>query len=300
MRSIRPAWRRAAASILALACLFPASAGAQAARASGRNFLWKVQGASGTVYLAGSVHALSPDIYPLNPAFQRAFDTSGTLIEEIDLGDVGQLTSSMMLLGQGVFHDGRTFDQVVSKETAALVADRLKDTIPVEMLRPMKPWMVDLMLEAVAAQKEGMDPNLGLDKHFFDAATAAGKPVVGLETAESQIDRLDAMPTAQQEQMLRSTLQDLDTQKNGLKELVADWRRGDAAALEQTLLASFKDYPAAYTSLVVERNRNWMPQIERCFTRPMPCFVVVGAAHLVGPDGLLAMLRKKGYRVEQQ
>jgi uncharacterized protein YbaP (TraB family) len=60
-----------------------------------------------------------------------------------------------------------------------------------------------------------------------------------------------------------------------------------------------KKYPAAYQSLIVERNNNWIPQLEQCLTRTTPCMVVVGAAHLVGPDGLLALLQRKGYRVEQ-
>jgi hypothetical protein len=181
-----------------------------------------------------------------------------------------------------------------------MVTARLKDLVPIEMLSPMKPWMVDLMIEMTDLQKTGLDPNLGLDRHFYDAAKAAGKTVIGLETAESQIDRLDQMPLAVQEQMLRSTLKELEAERNSLGTLVADWRRGDSAALEKTLLTGFRDFPAAYTSLIVERNRNWMPQIEACFTRPSPCFVVVGAAHLVGPDGLLVMLQRKGYRLEQQ
>jgi uncharacterized protein YbaP (TraB family) len=266
-----------------------------------KNFLWRVESATGALYLAGSVHALSADIYPLNPVFEKAFTASDTLVEEINLGEMNQLTSApLTILGKGMFQDGRTFDQVVSKETAALVAERVKDTIPFEMLRPMKPWMVDLMLTAIELQKEGLDANLGLDKHFFDEAQTAGKRVVGLETAESQIDRLDQLPAAVQEQMLRSSLEDLDSERKNLKAIVAAWRRGDAAGLQQLLLAGFANYPAAYASLLVERNRNWMPQIEACLGGRNSCFVVVGAAHLVGPDGLLAMLQKKGYRVTQQ
>ena len=292
--------RRIVASVIAAALLIGGSAAAQTP-ARTKSFLWKVQGPNGVVYLAGSVHALSSEMYPLPPAFQRAFDASGSLVEEIDLGDATQLTSSMMLLGKGVYQDGRTFDQVVSKDTVALVSDRLKDTVPMEMLKPMKPWMVDLMLEMVDLQKAGLDPNLGLDKYFYDKAKAAGKPVVGLETAESQIDRLDQMPVDVQEQMLRSTLKELDTERSSLTTIVAEWKRGDAASLEKSLLAGFKDFRAAYTSLIVERNRNWMPQIEACLARTAaPCFVVVGAAHLVGPDGLITLLQRKGYRVEQQ
>jgi uncharacterized protein len=267
---------------------------------SGRSFLWKVESASGALYLAGSVHALSADIYPLNPAFERAFNASDTLVEEIDLGEMAQLSSPLAMLGKGMYQDGRTFDQAVSKETAALVAERVKDLIPFEMLRPMKPWMVDLMLTAIELQKEGLDTNLGLDKHFFDEAKGAGKRVVGLETAESQIDRLDQLPGDVQEQMLRSSLEDLDAERKNLKSIVAAWRRGDATGLQQLLLSGMANYPAAYASLLVERNRNWMPQLESCLTGRNSCFVVVGAAHLVGPDGLLTMLQKKGYRLQQQ
>jgi hypothetical protein len=169
-----------------------------------------------------------------------------------------------------------------------------------EMIRPMKPWMVMLMLSALEAQKAGLDASLGLDKHFYDQATAAKKPVVGLETAAFQIDRFDRMPDALQEQLLRSTLTELDTQGEELKGMVGAWKRGDTTGLEKTIRTSFASYPAAYNSLIVERNHNWIPQLQLCLSKPTPCFVVVGAAHMVGPDGLIALLRAKGYKIEQQ
>jgi hypothetical protein len=100
--------------------------------------------------------------------------------------------------------------------------------------------------------------------------------------------------------MLRSALDDLDLQRSEWKRLMSAWRGGDAAAMEKMLHSAFTPYPAAYQSLIVERNRTWMPLIDACFGKPRPCLVVVGAAHLVGPDGLLTMMRGKGYRVEQQ
>jgi uncharacterized protein YbaP (TraB family) len=253
------------------------------------------------LYLAGSVHALSADAYPLPGVFEKAFDASGTLVEELNLAEAESLSAAPMLLAKGMYSDGRTFDTVVSKETAALVSERFKQTgLPMEMFRPMKPWMVMLMLTALEAQKAGLEASLGLDKYFYDKATAAKKPVVGLETAEFQIDRFDKMPDTLQEQMLRSSLMEIDTQGNELKGMIAAWKRGDTAALEKTVRSSFVAYPAAYASLIVERNRNWIPELEKCFSRPKPCFVVVGAAHMVGPDGLLALLRQKGYKIEQQ
>jgi uncharacterized protein len=278
-----------------------ASAAAQTASAPGKSFLWKVHSGTRLVYLAGSVHALSPDVYPLSPAFEQAFSASDTLVEEIDLAEAESLTLAPALLAKGMYVDGRRFNDMVSKETAALVAARLQDSgLPVEMFQVMKPWMVMLTVAALEAQKAGLDPKLGLDKYFYDRAKEARKTVVGLETAQSQIDRLDAMSNDLQEQLLRSSLSEAETARNSLKLIVSAWQRGDHAALEKTLLSDFTQYPAAYKSLIVERNQNWIPPIEACLARSRPCLVVVGAAHLVGPDGLLAIMRQKGYRLEQQ
>ena len=290
------AFRARFCAAVAIAALLASGAAAQT-----RNFLWKVQSGSNVMYLAGSVHALTNDAYPLNPAYQRAYDASGALVEEIDLAEADPLTGGLGLLAKGMYTDGRTFSSVVSRDTAALVAQRLKDTpLALEMIQPMKPWMVMLMLEALGAQAAGLDPELGLDKHFYNLATMGGKPVIGLETAASQMDRFDKMPDAMQEQMLKSELAEMDTERTSLRALLTAWQTGDAPAIEKMLLSSFSSNPTAYASLITERNRNWMPQLEACLKRTSPCLVVVGAAHLVGPQGLLAMLQQRGYRVEQQ
>ena len=269
--------------------------------AGGRSFLWKVQSGTGVLYLAGSVHALTPAAYPLNQAYQRAFDAAGVLVEEIDLAEADPLSSAPALLAKGMYQDGRTFDRAVSRETAALVAEKLKNTpLALDLIQPMKPWMVMLMLEALGSQSAGLDPALGLDKHFYDKANSAGKMVIGLETAESQIDRFDKMPESMQEQLLRSELAEMETERAGLQGLLTAWQTGDAPAIEKMLLAAFRSNPVAYASLITERNRNWMPQLDACLKRSSPCFVIVGAAHIVGPEGLLAMLQRRGYRVEQQ
>lgn len=293
-------------AIFAFAGILVASAGAlaQTAQPNGtRGFLWKIESATGSapLYLVGSVHALSKDVYPLSQTFERAFESAGTLVEEIDLAEAGSLSGGVAMLARGLYTDGQTFGGVVSKGTFDLVAARLKIMgVPVETIGPMKPWMVAMMLMAADIQKAGLDPNLGLDEYFFEKATGAGKLVKGLETIEYQVDRFDKMPVALQEQLLRSTLDDPSSEQQELKEVIDAWRRGDAASLERLLLASFKDYPEAYASLLVERNRNWLGHIDTCLAQRAPCFMVVGAAHLVGPDGLIALLHRKGYRVEQQ
>lgn len=285
-------------SALLVALLLASGAFAQT---RGRSFLWRVQSGANVMYLAGSVHALTADAYPLNPAYQRAFDASDALVEEINLAEADPLNGGLGLLAKGMYQDGRTFSSAVSGETLSMVEKKLKDTpLAIDLIQPMKPWMVMLMLEALGAQTAGLDPQLGLDKHFYDLANEKGKQVIGLETAESQIDRFDKMPERLQEQMLRSELAEMETEQGSLRAILAAWQNGDAATIEKMLLGSFSDNPAAYNSLITERNRNWMPQLEACLKKSSPCFVVVGAAHIVGPQGLLAMLQQRGYRIEQQ
>ena len=194
----------------------------------------------------------------------------------------------------------RRFDSIVSKETEALVAARLKDSgLPVEMFQVMKPWMVMLTIAALDAQKAGLDPNLGLDKHFYDRARKEGKQVQGLETAEYQVSRFDGLSMDQQERLLASTLTELDTEMGNVAKIAQAWKQGDAPTIEQIVLQDLKQEPQMYERLLVERNRNWLPKLEALFSRPGRAFVVVGAAHLVGPDGLIALLKAKGYQVEQ-
>lgn len=293
--------RRALAAAAIAALFIGIHVDAQTARTVGKSFIWKVTSGAKVLYLAGSVHALSSDVYPLSPAFERAFDSAGALVEEIDLGQAATVAASPMMLSKGLYTDGRTFDQVLSRETVAMLTARAMDLgLPIDLMRRMKPWMITLALTALQVGNAGLDTNLGLDKYFFDKATAAGKPVVGLETIQFQIDRFDQMSDQTQEQLLRSTLNELELQPTAMKEIVTAWQSGDAVYFEKNVLGGFADLPAAYTSLIIERNRAWIPQLDACLARPTPCFVVVGAAHLVGPDGLLELLRRKGYRVEQQ
>ena len=291
--------RQVALLLLALLAT-PRLGSAQAGVTSQKNFLWTVDGGARTLYLAGSLHALNQEVYPLPVVFDRAFASSDTLVEEIDLAEMDLATAGPELIAKGLAGQGRTLDWAVSSETFARLETYLRRLgLPSEMVKPFKPWMAVVMLSALEAQRAGLDAALGLDKHFFDKAKASGKTVIGLETAASQLGRLDGLPDAAQEQLLRTTLEELERSKGQMAELVSAWKRGDRAAIEKMTMSGLAGHPEAYSALIVQRNLSWMPQLEVCLAR-RACFVVVGAAHLVGPDGLLTMLEKKGYRVTQQ
>jgi len=272
-----------------------------AAAAQAKSFAWKVAGKNGgTVYLIGSVHLLSSDFYPLQPPLEAAYKDSDLLVEEVDMAELTDPAAQVSLLGKAMLPSSSPLDKVISAETYQLLVKRATTLgLPVEPFKLLKPWMAALTLVQVEWQQAGFDPQLGLDKHFYDQAKADGKAAQGLETAEYQISRLDGMTMEQQEHLLSESLRELDDEKANMKKLVEAWRTGDVASVEKIVLSDLKAEPVLYQRLLVERNRNWLPKIEALFARPTRALVVVGAAHLVGPDGLLTALRAKGYTVEQ-
>ncbi len=102
-----------------------------------------------------------------------------------------------------------------------------------------------------------------------------------------------------QDHLLSETLKELETTKTSFTRMADAWKSGDAPEIERLVLKDLKTEPQMYDRLLVQRNRTWLPKIEALFSRPKATFVVVGAAHLVGTEGLLQMLRAKGYSLEQ-
>lgn len=288
---------------IAVAALLTSAPALAQAPAPDKHFIWEVrQGPQGApTYLVGSVHVLTKADYPLPATFDKAFATSKVLIEELDLDLVTNPASIGPLLQKAMLTDGRTLDRIVSAGTYKQVAARAeKAGLPMLALDRMKPWMVALALLAPTLQAQGFDPSLGVDRHYFERAKAAGLERRALETLEFQFDRFDQMSLELQEAMLVSILEDVDMQVGNVKETTGAWSRGDVSTLERLMLDAFLDSPELYERMLVERNRSWVAPVESCLQTNTPCFVVVGAAHLVGPHSLVAMLKQRGYQVEQR
>ena len=278
------------------------SVSAEEAQAPARHFLWTVSAPGAPPsYLMGSLHVLTADFYPLGAPIEKAFTASKVLITEADIDELNNPATMMGLMGKALLSDGRTLDQVIGPDLYAQVMERAdKAGLPRAAVQRMKPWMVALALTAPVLQAAGFTAEHGVDKHFFDRAKSAGTEHRALETVAFQFDRMDQMSAADQEALLRSTIDDLDTQTSNVKTMAEAWAKGDTESLEKVLLASMKSSPELYKRMLVDRNASWVAAIETCLKEKTSCFVVVGAAHLVGDDSLVAMLQKKGYRVEQQ
>jgi uncharacterized protein YbaP (TraB family) len=289
-------WWLSAASVASLALV-----GVQAQGGLTPAMVWTVSDASGsTAHLIGSIHALTPDVYPLPTAMDDAFSASKVLVEEILLDEAEDPAAAMKMLKKAALPQGMTLQQLVSESQYAQVNQRAGALgIPMPMVRQLKPWMTAIMLSAATLGKAGFDPAQGIDRHFFDRAKAKGMPVRALESFDFQIDRLDGLSMDDQVTLLAEMVSEADVMVRDVRRLVALWRAGDAEGLAAVLRPSMASMPGLEERLLTERNRDWVPHIERCVREREGCLVVVGAAHLVGHDSVVSLLQARGLTVRQ-
>ena len=275
--------------------LFGCLNGAQAASP-----VWAIHGDHNTVYHAGSVHLLKANDSALPAAFDRAYAGSQTLVMEIDLGKVDQSSAAAWMLQNGVLPEGKTLHDVVGEaryQRISTEAQRLG--LPLEMLQQFQPWVLGLQLTELEYTKEGFDPEAGVEQQLERRAQSDGKATAGLETLDQQLGFFQTLTADQQNKFLDLTLDDLHEVDSDFRQVIGSWRAGDAAKLAALLSEEYQKFPALYQLLVTQRNRSWEPQIQRYLHDNHNYFVVVGSLHLVGQGGLLELLRKDGYKVEQ-
>src|SRR5262245_34054372 len=237
--------------------------------------------------------------YTLTKTIEKAFNNTQKLVLEIDLKSEDSGTGQRITLEKGINRD-RTLQQSLSPETYSLAEKRAQELgINLHALSPLKPWVAALTMTALQLQKLGFDPNYGVDRYLAERAAKSGKEIVGLETVAFQIGLIDQLSEIDQESMLRQSLKEMDLFDRGLDQIVRAWSTGDVATLERLLLSGMQEYPAVHQTIIVDRNRRWVTRIEKMIEQGESALITVGAAHLVGKDGVIELLRTRGYIVEQ-
>ena len=261
--------------------------------------LWKVQSPQNTIYLAGSIHVLQKHHYPLHHVFDNAFNESSRVVFEVDLDELASPLAQMHMVKKGLYLNGETLLSVLSPKRYALAKKNLTTLgLNIEKFHRMKPWMTATAVMALELQKLGFESAYGVDRHFFDKAKAMGKPIQGLETVEFQLDLFAKLSPTMQEDFLLQTLEELKSLGTQVNDMVKAWKQGNVQELE-TLLAGMDEYPELNQTIIINRNLDWLPHVEQALRETEPVFIVVGALHLLGKEGLVSVLKEKGYRVKQ-
>ena len=289
----------------------------------GKYPLWKVEGKGNTVYLLGSVHLLPESAHPFPEAFNKAYNQADEVVFEISLDEADMMENMMSLMFKAMMTNGKTLEDVVSSETWELLEPRIDELaesfgemagdeagmtmgmdVNPEMLKQvlvrMKPWFLGMLLQLGDAQVEGgYRADLGVDMFYTQKAREDGKEISGLETVSEQVGFLESLSGDAGEEFLLSSLRSTGPAADELDAMVAAWKKGDMKKLDELVNGSMKDAPETYDRLIVQRNKNWIPQIEKFLKNDQNYLVVVGAAHLVGKDSVVELLRVQGYKVQR-
>jgi uncharacterized protein YbaP (TraB family) len=265
----------------------------------GQTSIWEIKGNGNTLYLGGSVHILRASDYPLPVEFDSAYNKAATIVFETDISKLEDPAIAQSMLSKGMYHDERTLKSVLDTKVYEDLAKACKEAnIPIENLSKFKPSVVVLLLTVTKIKSLGISEE-GVDKHFFTKAVADGKKTFGLESVETQIDLLTSMGDGNENALVKHSLKEFHKMEKQLTSLISSWKKGDSKLMVKELEEMKKEYPTLYTAMLVNRNNAWMPQIEVFLTDKTVEFIIVGSLHLHGQDGLLALLKAKGYTVKQ-
>lgn len=267
-------------------------------------FLWKVTSATNSVYLLGSVHVAKADFYPLPAEIEDAFARSKFLVVEVNTAKIDKAKMQKLVMEKGQYPSGETLSKNLSKETMGqLRAYCDKRKIKVEQLEQFRPWFVNANVVQIEMKASGLSGEKGIDKHFLEKAKDAEKPVRELEMLEGQMELLAGRTPELQEKILSITLAETGELKGRFEKMMAAWGAGDAEAMEELALrAPLKRHAAAklvQEKTIYARNGTMAEKIEGYLKGNESCFVVVGALHLVGDQGIVKLLERKKYQVEQ-
>lgn len=299
------------AALLGFACQRPvAPAAPTAPRAAGVSspgakserhvFLWRANIGPSVFHFLGSVHVARPDLYPLDPRIEGAFAASDVLVLELVLDKSAQYGAAQRMIELGRLPDGSKLEDVVSRETYQLLANAAQRRgLSLFGLHGFRPWFVALTLTTQALESQGFSSEQGIDEHFRQSADGRLR-LEALETVEQQLALFAGLSKEAEELMLRQTLDEIDTYGEELEQSFQLWNGGDAAALDQLLLAPMRSgYPALFAQLFTERNQRMLEKLTALAAKPGHYFVVVGAGHLVGKGGIVDLLAAQGIATEQ-
>ncbi|OKY75872.1 MAG: hypothetical protein BM485_05920 [Desulfobulbaceae bacterium DB1] len=266
-----------------------------------KNSLWQVRAADHTLYLLGSLHVLKKESYPLPPFIEEVYAASGAVVFEADLDEMDTPPMQQKILSYGKLPAGQTLQQQLSPETwQRLTAKTLSLNIKTESIQPLRPWLCALTLTVTDLERLGFLPQYGLDEYFYRRAQKDGKKIIPLESVDFQLSLFYSQSKKEQEDFLLQTLDDLQMSKEMADDLETAWKTGNEAMLAGMVAQSFAGYAPLYKRLVLDRNRNWLPALEKMIKQEQVTLVVVGAGHLVGPGSVVDLLRRKGYPVVQR
>ena len=261
-------------------------------------YLWRFQNGAATVYLAGTVHILKESLHPLPPQYEDAYHATKNLVFEVDLSrhhpaEVQQKTLKYAKLS------AHSLRQSLPDDTYnRLVQAGMLYGMPVGQMQDFKPMLAFQQLSVMGLIAMGYDPAFGVDHYFGQLGQRQPERILQLETLDLQLSLLFNQPLDVQAAVLKQALDELDDLPAITQDLMSAYFNGDDDTLGALLKNQAGDNPltkAFHQQLIDQRNRNMTKKVRGYLQTSDSYLVLVGAAHLIGPKGMVALLSKAGF-----
>ena len=271
--------------------------------ATAQDFLWEVSSLSTRIYLYGTVHAGKKEWFPLPAAVERAFEESPILVVEADILDTEKMGASGKALSYAPPDELKNHVPEADWERFRKLLPRYR--IPEQSVAQMKPFIAVSLLVFSEWARLGYQPEQSVDAYLLRKARAAFKPVVEIEGIDIQTRLIESLTDAENRAIFAGTLTALESGLTGeqISGMVGAWQRGDAARMltvAQKYNEGVEGAAAFEQKFVWSRHDAMLAKILRYLDSRERHFVAVGALHLAGPNGLVELLKKRGYIVRQK
>ena len=263
--------------------------------------VWKVSKGNNHLYLGGTIHLLGKEDYPLPSAFDKAYEDSSRLVFETDIQKFNTPEYQKIFMGKLTYSGQRTIKDVVNTKTINALEKHLTSRgIPLTQIIKFKPGMLVMMLTVIELQRLNI-AGMGVDEFYINKGLKDDKKFSYLEEVEEQLSFLVDMGKDNPDELIAYTLRDMEKLPEQMALMKNAWRKGDNFGLKEVALAPWeKDFSELYNTLLVQRNNKWIPKIEKMLKTKEVEFVLFGALHMVGDDGVLAQLKARGYTIQRQ
>ena len=262
-----------------------------------RPALWKVSDEDTTIYLFGTIHALSVGIDWLGGQVASALDGSQELVTEITGGDSPELQARVM--NRAMLTRGKTLRGLLTPaERKRYEAAMASLGLPAATFDGYKPWYAAVGLATLPLVRNGYSASNGVEEALEARIKPRALPHSGLETMEFQLGLFDSLPAAVQKRYLMDVVDGLPQIKDELDRMVAAWKEGDADSLARIMNEDEED-PAMMAALITNRNRSWARWVQARLAAPGTIFVAVGAGHLAGDGSVQNQLASRGITAQR-
>jgi uncharacterized protein YbaP (TraB family) len=276
-------------SLSAIAASVPANSSG-----GGKHCLWRVTNVKAPFYLFGTMHSLQLHEWKFPPVIENAIRESHQFWFEIDPNRGDLFTKKLTTAAK--YPKGTTIrDKVDPKTYATLV--RISGSGFSSFWQNLRPWAIALIM--FDPRYSRFAHKYGADNHVLEEAKWRGCPVGGIETMDEHIRVFSGMTDSEGEMCLLQTIVYSNEDAKNMPARLTAWQTGDCQWLYSDMSPRMKEAPSVWWRIIDHRNAMWIPRIETEIRTGIPTMIVAGALHFCGPHGVIALLEKRGYKIEQ-